>query len=184
MARPDVQSDAQRVFEIVKAGGIAICLTNVGYVVMACNAEVLQKIFLRKYRGVHSRHVGTESYAIQEDIYHEMLTPGDYRHSGWGHRTKYWIRDVNKEIIDIEDVVIDYSFLKWWIHGQSSTLLDLSGLSIEIVRTSACYDVTKDVFKRRWNIEPPADPGMESLRFGYLKILDPVESLQNLITPG
>lgn len=79
--------------------------------------------------------------------------------------------------------MIDYGLLKWWVHGRSSTLLDFSGPSVETIRIGACYDVIKDVLKRRWNIDLPADPGMESLRFGHLRDLAPVQSLQNLITP-
>lgn len=87
---------------------------------------------------------------------------------------------INKELIDIADIVI--GLLKWWIHGRSSTLLDFSGPSVEVIRVGACYDVIRDVLKRR-NIELPPDPGMESLRFGNLRNLDPVKSLQDLITP-
>ncbi|KAI1661111.1 hypothetical protein F4813DRAFT_399185 [Daldinia decipiens] len=100
-----------------------------------------------------------------------------------GTGTKYRVDDINKELIEIADIVIDYGLLKWWVHGRSSTLLDFSGPSVEVIRIGACYNVIRDVLKRQWNIELPADPGMESLRFRHLTNLDPVKSLQDLITP-
>jgi hypothetical protein len=96
--------------------------------------------------------------------------------------TKYRVEDINKEITNIADIVIDYGLLKWWVHGRSSTLLDFSGPKVEVVRIGACYDVIKDVLKRRWDIELPTDPGMDSLKFGHLKTLAPLESLQKLIS--
>ncbi|KAI1086005.1 hypothetical protein F5B19DRAFT_498769 [Rostrohypoxylon terebratum] len=253
MARPDVKADAQRVFEVLKAGGIAICPADVGYAVMATNAKSLEKIFLTKQRGAHKRHAGIGSYAIHKEVH--IVSPmqreiidhlsqdldipvgviARYDHSHpmvrnidpvtleafdvngslsllvnagafqdaltsltfaenipllgssanlSGTGTKYRVDDINKELLDITDIVIDYGLLKWWVHGRSSTLLDFSGPSVETIRIGACYDVIKDVLKRRWNIDLPADPGMESLRFGHLRNLEPVQSLQNLITPA
>ncbi|KAI0844611.1 hypothetical protein F5Y00DRAFT_273942 [Daldinia vernicosa] len=252
MGRPNVKEDAQRVFDILKGGGIAICPADVGYAVMATNAKSLEKIFLTKQRGAHKRHAGIGSYAIHKEVHimeplqHEIIdhltqdldipvgviarykrdhpmvknidpvtmeacdvngslsilvNAGAFQDaltsltfaenipllgssanlSGTG--TKYRVDDINKELIDIADIVIDYGLLKWWVHGRSSTLLDFSGPSVEVIRIGACYDVIRDVLKRRWNIELPADPGMESLRFGHLRNLDPVKSLQDLITP-
>lgn len=85
------------------------------------------------------------------------------------------------EILDIADIVIDYGLLKWWIHGRSSTLIDFSGPKLEVVRIGACYDVIKDVLKRRWGIELPSDPGMASNSFGHLKTPPPLKSLEKLV---
>ncbi len=91
------------------------------------------------------------------------------------------MEDIQKEIIDAADIIIDYGLLKWWIHGRSSTMIDFSGENLEVVRIGACYEVIKDVLKRRWNIELPEDPGMDALRFGHLKTPAPLESLQRLV---
>ncbi|KAI1372773.1 hypothetical protein F4677DRAFT_449030 [Hypoxylon crocopeplum] len=84
--------------------------------------------------------------------------------------------NINKELNDIADIVTDCGLLKWWVHGRSSTLLNFSGPSVEVVRIGACYDVIRGVLNCRWNIELPFDPGMESLRFGHLKNPDPTKA--------
>lgn len=69
MARPDMKADAQRVFDVLKAGGVAICPADVGYAVMTCNPKALEKVFNTKKRGSHKRHAMIGSYAIHRDIH-------------------------------------------------------------------------------------------------------------------
>ena len=47
---PDVKSDARRVFEILRAGGVALVPTEVGYGLMASSTEAIQKAFAAKKR--------------------------------------------------------------------------------------------------------------------------------------
>jgi len=99
----------------------------------------------------------------------------------WISGTKYRVEDINKEILDIADVVIDYGLLKWWIHGRSSTLIDFSGPTLEVVRIGACYDTIKDLLNRHWGIELPNDPGVASLPAGHMKVPPPLQSLEKLV---
>ncbi|KAH8887147.1 hypothetical protein GQ53DRAFT_656421 [Thozetella sp. PMI_491] len=251
MTRPDIKADAKRVFEVLKAGGVAICPADVGYAIMTCNPKQLEKVFMTKKRGATKRHAMIGSYAIHKDV-HEMsplhrdiidhvtqdlrlpmgiigrfkrdhpliknidevtmsessvnntisiltnagafqdeLTQLTFAEnmpilgssanvSGTG--TKYRVEDIQKEIKDAADIIIDYGLLKWWVHGRSSTMIDFSGEKLEVVRIGACYDVIKDVLKRRWNIDLPEDPGMEALKFGHLRTPVPLESLGRLIS--
>lgn len=77
--------------------------------------------------------------------------------------------------------MIDYGLLKWWIHGRSSTLIDFSGETLEVVRIGACYDTIKDLLSRMWGIELPNDPGMASLPMGHMKVPPPLQSLEKLV---
>ncbi len=69
MARPDVQADVKRVFEVLKAGGVAICPADVGYAIMTCNPKSLEKVFMTKKRGATKRHAMIGSYAIHKDLH-------------------------------------------------------------------------------------------------------------------
>jgi tRNA A37 threonylcarbamoyladenosine synthetase subunit TsaC/SUA5/YrdC len=51
MGTPNIEADAQRVFEILKSGGVAICPADVGYAIMTCNPKALEKVFTTKKRG-------------------------------------------------------------------------------------------------------------------------------------
>ncbi|KAE8353808.1 DHBP synthase RibB-like alpha/beta domain-containing protein [Aspergillus coremiiformis] len=48
--RPDVKSDALRVFEVLRSGGLALVPTEVGYGLMASSTEAIQKAFAAKKR--------------------------------------------------------------------------------------------------------------------------------------
>lgn len=69
MGAPNIKADAQRVFEILKSGGVAICPADVGYAIMTCNPKALEKVFSTKKRGSHKRHAMIGSYAIHKDIH-------------------------------------------------------------------------------------------------------------------
>jgi tRNA A37 threonylcarbamoyladenosine synthetase subunit TsaC/SUA5/YrdC len=69
MTRPDIKADAQRVFDVLKAGGAAICPADVGYAIMTCNPKALEKIFMTKQRGAHKRHAMIGSYAVHKDVH-------------------------------------------------------------------------------------------------------------------
>ena len=61
-------------------------------------------------------------------------------------------------------------------------MLDFSGSEIRVVRIGACYDVTKDYLEQFFQITLPENPGRASLPSGHLKVLEPVDSLQRLVT--
>ncbi|KAJ9615860.1 hypothetical protein H2200_001937 [Cladophialophora chaetospira] len=250
MGAPDIKADAKRVFEVLKAGGIAIIPAVMGYALASSSTEALEKVFTTKRRGAHKRHAMGGSYELHKELH--VLKPEhaeivrcltqdfdlplaviakyDPNHpimkhidgatmdalsvngtiamlinggslqdeltklmreanlpllgssanlSGTG--TKYCVQDINQEILDIANIVIDYGIVKFGFHGRSSTMIDFSGPNIDIVRIGVCYDVIKDLLKRFWGIEIPADPGKTSLPSGHLKTLPPLESLEKLV---
>jgi len=250
MGSPDVKADALRAFEVLKAGGIAICPATVGYAILTTNTQALERMFTTKKRGTHKRHGMGGNYDIHKDLHIMSPLYADIVHtltqtfdlpmgcvakfkkdhpliqgideetllastngesmsmlinagtfmdeltkltfaanlpvlgssaniSGTG--TKYRVEDINKEILDIADIVIDYGLVKWWIHGRSSTMLDFSKENIEVVRIGACYDVMKDLLWRYWEIELPNDPGMAQSASGHMMTLPPLETLQKLV---
>ena len=91
------------------------------------------------------------------------------------------LEDIQKELIDIADIVLDYGLVKWGSHGRSSTMIDFSKPVPEVIRIGVGYDVIKDHGKRFWGIEFPNDPGKASLPSGHLKILPPLKALDELI---
>lgn len=57
MERPiDLKADAQRAFDIMKAGGIAILPNDTGYALCSSTTEALRRIFIAKGRGDHKRN--------------------------------------------------------------------------------------------------------------------------------
>lgn len=69
MPAPNITADAQRVFEVLKSGGTAICPADVGYAIMTCNPRALEKVFMTKKRGATKRHAMIGSFAIHKSVH-------------------------------------------------------------------------------------------------------------------
>ena len=95
--------------------------------------------------------------------------------------TKYVVEDIPQELLNIADIVIDYGVVEYGFHRRSSTMIDFSGPTPEVVRIGICYDVIRDHLQRFWGIKVPEDPGKASLPSGHLKNLPPLQSLEKLI---
>jgi len=50
----NITADAQRVFEVLKSGGVAIVPGNVGYGILACSGTALEKVFKAKKRAPYN----------------------------------------------------------------------------------------------------------------------------------
>jgi tRNA A37 threonylcarbamoyladenosine synthetase subunit TsaC/SUA5/YrdC len=69
MARLDIAGDARRAVETVKAGGVCIFPTDVGYAgTGACEAALL-RFFRAKGRGAHKRNAMLGSLAIHDELH-------------------------------------------------------------------------------------------------------------------
>ncbi|OJJ37936.1 hypothetical protein ASPWEDRAFT_50922 [Aspergillus wentii DTO 134E9] len=66
MPEINIKNDAQRVFNILQSGGIAIIPANVGYGIVATDPAALDRIFTAKKREPHKRHAMIGSYALKE----------------------------------------------------------------------------------------------------------------------
>lgn len=65
----DPKLDAQRVFEVLKNGGIAIIPATVGYGIVAIDPDALDRIFATKQRQAHKKHAMIGSYALHGDLH-------------------------------------------------------------------------------------------------------------------
>jgi tRNA A37 threonylcarbamoyladenosine synthetase subunit TsaC/SUA5/YrdC len=71
MTRLDIAGDARRVLDVVKAGGVCVFPTDVGYAgVGGCEAALL-RFFRAKGRGAHKRNAMLGSLAIHDEV-HDM----------------------------------------------------------------------------------------------------------------
>lgn len=69
MSPPDIKADALRTFSILKAGGIALVPTSVGYALAGLSSDSLQKIFTTKKRGAHKRHPMMGTYSLHQELH-------------------------------------------------------------------------------------------------------------------
>jgi len=68
MVAPDITGDARRVFEVLKAGGIAICPSDVGYALFTVSPKPLEKIFITKKRKPEKRHPMMGTYEFHKEL--------------------------------------------------------------------------------------------------------------------
>ncbi|RFU25690.1 hypothetical protein B7463_g10649, partial [Scytalidium lignicola] len=100
-----------------------------------------------------------------------------------GTGAKFQFEDVNREILDVADITLDYGLIKF-VHSPrtSSAMLDFSGPNVEVVRIGVGYEIIRDHIKRFWNIDLPADPGKEKCPSGHLKLPPPpLKKLERLM---
>lgn len=64
--------------------------------------------------------------------------------------TKYRVDDIEREVLDVADVVVDYGLMRWACYGKSSTMLDLRDW--RVVRKGACFDLIQDLLARHFGI--------------------------------
>lgn len=64
--------------------------------------------------------------------------------------TKYRVEDIEREVLDVADIVVDYGLMRWVCYGTSSTMLDLR--DFRVVRKGACFDLIEDLLARHFGI--------------------------------
>jgi tRNA A37 threonylcarbamoyladenosine synthetase subunit TsaC/SUA5/YrdC len=64
--------------------------------------------------------------------------------------TKFRVEDIEPEIAAIADIVIDHGLCKYHPYGASSTLLDVTDMTV--VRKGACFELIVDLLRRRFEI--------------------------------
>ncbi|KIW10570.1 hypothetical protein PV08_11534 [Exophiala spinifera] len=75
MGAPDIKADARRVVEVLKAGGIAIIPSAMGYALTSSTTASLEKMFSTKRRGAHKRHAMGGNYALHKALH--VMKPQD-----------------------------------------------------------------------------------------------------------
>ncbi|MCA3357192.1 MAG: Sua5/YciO/YrdC/YwlC family protein [Roseomonas sp.] len=71
----DIKGDARRVVDAVKAGGVAVFPTDVGYAGTGGCEAALTRFFLAKGRGAHKRNAMLGSLAVHDEV-HDMPARG------------------------------------------------------------------------------------------------------------
>lgn len=69
MPAPDIKADAQRVFDVIKGGGIAITPMALGYSLATTSTKGLEKMFTTKKRPAHKRHAMGGNYALHKELH-------------------------------------------------------------------------------------------------------------------
>jgi len=83
-----------------------------------------------------------------------------------GTGTKFRVEDVQPELREIADITIDYGLRRYPVYRPAGTLINFS--TMEVVRIGACYELIAGVLERWFDIELPADPGVDALPSGHL----------------
>jgi tRNA A37 threonylcarbamoyladenosine synthetase subunit TsaC/SUA5/YrdC len=69
MTRLTIKDDAQRIFDALARGGIAIIPNDAGYALMGASPEAIRRIFLAKGRGDHKRNAMMCSVEMQRELH-------------------------------------------------------------------------------------------------------------------
>ena len=83
-----------------------------------------------------------------------------------GTGTKFRVEDVQPELRKIADITIDYGLRRYHLYRRAGTLINFS--TMEVIRIGACYELISAVLKRWFDLELPADPGVDALPSGHL----------------
>ena len=83
-----------------------------------------------------------------------------------GTGTKFRVEDVQPELRKIADITIDYGLRRYHVYRRAGTLINFS--TLEVIRIGACYELIAGVLKRWFDVDLPADPGVDALPSGHL----------------
>ncbi|MEE2721959.1 MAG: Sua5/YciO/YrdC/YwlC family protein [Pseudomonadota bacterium] len=219
------EADAERVYDVLKQGGISVIPSHVGYVIVACDPEAIWRIFRAKKRkpeklnavcGCREMHLGLHDLpddrraivtAITEEWDLPMGTAGKVHmdhpaiaglpedtlaqttHEGTlamllnagplmdkiarlafaDNRmaigssanvslqgVKFRATEIEPEILEAADIVIDYGLMRWNLYGHSSTMINVSDMTV--IRYGSCFDLIEDLLRTHFDIELPPNP--------------------------
>jgi len=85
--------------------------------------------------------------------------------TGTGQRFR--VSDVQPEVRAIADLVIDYGLCRYHTFKRSATIINFA--TLEVVRIGACYAQIADILKRHFDLEIPADPGLDENPSGHFQ---------------
>lgn len=83
-----------------------------------------------------------------------------------GTGTRFRVEDIPQELKDIADITIDYGLRRYHVYRRAGTLINFD--TLQVVRIGACYELIAGVLKRWFDVDLPADPGVEALPSGHL----------------
>ncbi len=219
------EADAERVYDVLKQGGISVIPSHVGYVIVACDPEAIWRIFRAKKRkpeklnavcGCREMHLGLHDLpddrraivtAITEEWDLPMGTAGKVHMdhpaiAGLPEDTlaqttyegtlamllnagplmdniarlafadnrmaigssanvslqgvKFRATEIEPEILEAADIVIDYGLMRWNLYGHSSTMINVSDMTV--IRYGSCFDLIEDLLRTHFDIQLPPNP--------------------------
>lgn len=83
-----------------------------------------------------------------------------------GTGTKFRVEDIQPEMRAIADITVDYGLRRYHVYRRAGTLINFS--TLQVVRIGACYELIAGVLKRWFDLDLPADPGLDALPSGHL----------------
>jgi tRNA A37 threonylcarbamoyladenosine synthetase subunit TsaC/SUA5/YrdC len=83
-----------------------------------------------------------------------------------GTGTRFSVEEIPDELKRIADITIDYGLRRYHTYRRAGTLINFD--TMEVVRIGACYELISGVLKRWFDVDLPADPGVDALPSGHL----------------
>ncbi|VTU21603.1 Sua5/YciO/YrdC/YwlC family protein [Variovorax sp. PBL-H6] len=83
-----------------------------------------------------------------------------------GTGTRFSVEDIPDELKQIADITVDYGLRRYHIYRRAGTLINFE--TMEVIRIGACYELISGVLKRWFDVDLPADPGVDALPSGHL----------------
>ena len=69
---------------------------------------------------------------------------------------KFRASEIEPEILEAADIVIDYGLMRWNQYGHSSTMINVTDMSV--IRYGSCFDLIDDLLRTHFGIELPPNP--------------------------
>ena len=83
-----------------------------------------------------------------------------------GTGTRFSVEEIPDGLKQIADITIEYGLRRYHTYRRAGTLINFD--TLQVVRIGACYELIAGVLKRWFDVELPADPGLEALPSGHL----------------
>lgn len=100
-------------------------------------------------------------------ISHEETVPllgSSANYTGTG--SPFRIEDIPDELRKIADIEVNHGLRRGHVYQRAGTVINFS--TMEVIRIGACYELISDVLRRYFDVELPADPGVQALPSGHL----------------
>lgn len=83
-----------------------------------------------------------------------------------GTGTRFRVEDIQPEVRAIADITVDYGLRRCHVYRRAGTLINFE--TMQVIRIGACYELIAGVLKRWFDVDLPADPGLDALPSGHL----------------
>ncbi|MHC6226322.1 Sua5/YciO/YrdC/YwlC family protein [Pseudomonas sp. X10] len=98
----------------------------------------------------------------QEEVVPLLGSSANYTGAG----SPFLIEDIPDELRKIADIEVNHGLRRGHVYKRAGTVINFD--TMEVIRIGACYELISDVLRRFFDVELPADPGMDTLPSGHL----------------